>query len=73
MEKLIWFNRPGAPSIFTPSAGIVQEWITSADVTNMRIWVSNGIITRLSTSSRRKLKFFNSLVGIIYESNSICL
>jgi len=63
--KLIWFNRPGVASIFTPKEGIVQEWITSADVTNIRIWVLNGTTIRLSTSSNRKFQLFISFEGII--------
>lgn len=53
------------PSILTPKDGIVQEWRTSAAVTNIRIWVLYGNVVRLSTSNNRKLKGFNSLEGII--------
>lgn len=63
--KLVWFKRPGVPSIFTPREGIVQEWITSAEVTISRTWVIKGIVIRLSTSSSRKFDFINSLDGII--------
>lgn len=71
--NLIWFNRPGVASILTPREGIVQEWITSVDVTKIRIWDLKGIIIRLSTSIKRKLKEDEELIGIIYESNSIFL
>lgn len=73
IKKFVWFNRPGIPSTFTPSAGIVQECKTSAAVTKIRIWEFIGTITRLSTSNNRNSSFFNSFVGIIYESNSILL
>lgn len=63
-------RRPGVASILTPKDGIVHEWRTSAAVTIIRIWELNGITIRLSTSKRRKLKVFISLIGVIYESNS---
>lgn len=68
---MAWFRRPGVPSIFTPNEGTVQEWMTSKDVTIIRIWELNGTTIRLSTSNKRKLNGFNSFEGIIYESNSI--
>lgn len=68
--NLIWFNRPGEASILTPEEGIVQEWITSAEDVNKRIWDIYGKIVRLSTSRRRKLNLFKFCWEIIYESNS---
>lgn len=65
VENPTWFKRPGVASILTPKEGIVQEWITSAEVTNKRIWELKGTIIRLSTSKSRKLKEFISLIGII--------
>lgn len=41
-NRKIWFKRPGRASTFVPKDGIVQEWITSADVTNERIRVFTG-------------------------------
>lgn len=73
IKKLVWFNRPGVPSTFTPNAGIVHEWITSAAVTKIRIWEFIGKIVRLSTSNNRNSFIFRLFVGIIYESNSIFL
>jgi len=60
-------------SIFTPKAGIVHEWRTSAAETITRIWEFIGKIIRLSTSINRNPLFSNSIVGIMYESNSIFL
>lgn len=51
--RVIWLIRPGDASILIPRDGIVQEWITSMEVTNNRIGVIKGIITRLSTSNKR--------------------
>lgn len=36
------FNRPGLASTLTPMLGIVQEWMTSSEVTKRRIWVKKG-------------------------------
>lgn len=73
IKKLVWFRRPGVLSILIPSEGTAHEWITSADVVRIRICELNGTTSRLSTSNKRKLKFFNSFDWIIYESNSIFL
>lgn len=64
----IWFSRPGTASIFTPSDGIVHEWITSDDETIIRVCVSAGNINRLSVSISRIIFF---LFFFIYDSNSI--
>ena len=69
--KLVWFRRPGVPSTFTPRAGTVHEWITSAAVTRTRICVFMGRTIRLSTSSSRNPSVGRSVVGTIYESNSM--
>lgn len=71
IKKLVWFNRPGDASIFTPSEGTAQEWRTSVADTRIRIWLLIGKITRLSTSNNRKVSKDISFWGIMYESNSI--
>jgi len=54
----IWFNRPGMASTFNPIAGIVHEWITSADVINKRVIMFTGAITiSLVLSSRVIFEF----------------
>ncbi len=53
-----WFNRPGTASSFKEREGIVQEWITSAELIIFRICVLNGRITRLSTSNKLKVGSF---------------
>jgi len=68
---LTWLSRPGVASAFSPMAGMAHEWSTSAAVIKTRMSVLIGKITRLSTSNRRKLFFFISLIGIMYESNSV--
>ena len=45
-------SRPGTASIFTPKAGIVQAWITSAPVTCMCTTASTGTTTAVSVASR---------------------
>lgn len=72
-KKLIWFNRPGVASTFTPNLGIVHEWSTSAAVINIRIWEFMGIIVRVSTSKSRVILFLMSLEGNKNESNSILI
>jgi len=41
-NKKIWFKRPGRASTLVPIEGIVQEWITSAEVTRDRISIFTG-------------------------------
>ena len=53
----IWLIRPGIASTLTPSDGMVYEWITSFDVTNIRVGVLIGIIKWLEDSIKRKLLF----------------
>lgn len=66
LEIQSWLIRPGMASIFTPKEGIVQEWITSADVAKKRTGIPQGIEIRLSTSKRRRGV---SKAGSMYESN----
>jgi hypothetical protein len=72
-KKFTWLSRPGTASAFTPNLGIVQEWRTSAAVIKLRTWELMGTTVRLSTSNNRNILLFNSLEGIIYESNSTLL
>lgn len=65
-----WLRRPGTASALTPKDGTVQECRTSADEINIRTWVWTGTTVRLSTSRSRNMLSVNSLVGIIYASNS---
>lgn len=55
-------------SVFRPKEGTAQEWRTSSDEISIRIVISMGRTTRLSTSNRRSSPGFKSDVGIIYES-----
>jgi hypothetical protein len=55
-----WFSRPGDASALTPIEGMVQEWITSADVTSTRIWVFAGINT-LSEHFSSRIVVFGSM------------
>ena len=64
-----WFSRPGTASALTPSLGIVHAWITSAEVTIVRISLFIGRTVRWSTSSSRISPFSRSLVGFINASN----
>lgn len=59
---MVWFNRPGVASTFTPNDGIVHEWITSAAVTKIRVCKLNGIIILLSVLSNRNDLLLNSFV-----------
>jgi len=63
-----WFSRPGIASTLTPSAGIVQAWITSDEVTRSRISVFIGTTSRLSTSNIRNSPRFSMFLGTINES-----
>lgn len=65
VKKLTWFRRPGTASAFTPKAGTVHAWRTSAAEISTRIWVIRGITVRLSTSRRRIELFVISDSGII--------
>jgi len=57
-DMKIWFNRPGIASTFNPIAGIVHEWITSAEVTNNRAVVFTGtFIISLVFNSRSIFEF----------------
>lgn len=48
-----WFIRPGIASDLTAKAGIVQEWITSEEVTISLVAVLEGKITELSVFNKR--------------------
>lgn len=52
-------------SVFRPKEGTAQECSTSSDEISMRIVISMGRTTRLSTSSRRSSPGFRSDVGIM--------
>lgn len=67
-NKVVWFKRPGMASVFSPKDGTAHECNTSSDEMSIRIVISIGSTTRLSTSSRRISPGFKSEVGIIYES-----
>jgi hypothetical protein len=45
-------TKPGIASCFTPKAGTYQEWTTSFAVVMMRIFLSTGTTSGLSTSCR---------------------
>lgn len=57
-NKKIWFRRPGRASTLVPIDGMVQEWITSAEVIKDRIktfigrWRSSLVFKR-----RKELEF----------------
>lgn len=63
---LIWFNRPGQASIFNPNLGTLNEWITSIDEINNRIFKFIGIIKCWSVSNKRKFNLWK--FEIINES-----
>lgn len=71
IKEKIWFKRPGIASIFIPKEGIVQEWITSIEEIRKRVLILKGIISRLSTSKRRKVLISIEFWGIINESKLI--
>lgn len=52
--KVVWFNRPGIASVFTPNDGTAHECNTSSAEINIRMGDSIGITMRWSTSSNRK-------------------
>lgn len=41
-KRNTWLRRPGKASVFTPNEGIVHEWITSAEVTSIRVSILAG-------------------------------
>lgn len=63
--RVVWFSRPGIASVFRPRDGTVHECSTSSDEISMRIVISIGKTTRLSTSSSRSSPGFSSWVGIM--------
>ena len=52
-------------SVFSPREGTAHECNTSSEETNIRIVISIGSTTRLSTSNSRSSPGFNSDVGIM--------
>lgn len=67
-RRVVWFRRPGMASVFRPKEGTAHECRTSSDEISIRMVISMGNTTRLSTSSRRSSPGFRSDVGIMYES-----
>ena len=63
--NLIWFNRPGTASAFTPKEGTVHACKTSELEINIRIWMLYGKTVRLSTSNKRNMLLSSSLEGIM--------
>ena len=63
--RVAWFRRPGMASVFRPSDGTAHECNTSSDEINIRIGISIGSTTRLSTSRSRSSPGFSSDVGIM--------
>ena len=63
--RVVWFRRPGIASVFNPREGTAHECNTSSEETSIRIVISMGSTTRLSTSSSRSSPGFNSDVGIM--------
>lgn len=66
--RVVWLSRPGMASVFRPRDGTAHECRTSSDEISIRIVISMGSTTRLSTSNSRRSPGFSSCVGIIYES-----
>lgn len=64
-SKVVWFRRPGIASVFRPNEGTAHECRTSSDEMSIRIVISIGKTTRLSTSSKRISPGFRSDVGIM--------
>lgn len=58
--RVVWFRRPGMASVFSPRDGTAHECNTSSDEISIRIVISIGRTTRLSTSSSRSSPGFNS-------------
>lgn len=63
--RVVWFRRPGIASVFSPREGTAHEWSTSSEEISIRIVISMGRTTRLSTSSSRSSPGFSSDVGIM--------
>lgn len=54
-KRKIWFRRPGRASTFVPIEGIVQEWMTSADVIRERIKTFTGRWSNSLVFNKRKV------------------
>ena len=63
--RVVWFSRPGIASVFKPSDGTAHECNTSSDKISIRIVISIGRTTRLSTSNSRSSPGFSSCIGIM--------
>lgn len=63
--NVAWFRRPGIASVFRPKDGTAHECNTSSDEISIRIDISIGRTSRLSTSSSRNSPGLRSDVGII--------
>lgn len=63
--RVVWFSRPGIASVFRPSDGMAHECKTSSEEISIRMVISIGRTTRLSTSNSRSSPGFNSCVGIM--------
>ena len=63
--RVVWLRRPGIASVFSPKEGTAHESNTSLEEISIRIVISMGKTTRLSTSISRNFPGFNSDVGII--------
>ena len=63
--RVVWLRRPGIASVFSPRDGTAHECSTSSDEISMRIVISIGRTTRLSTSNNRSSPGFSSWVGIM--------
>lgn len=57
---VVWFRRPGMASVFSPRDGTAHECNTSSEEISIRIVISIGRTTRLSTSNNRNSPGFNS-------------
>lgn len=62
---VVWFRCPKMASVFRPKEGTSHECRTSSDETNIRIVISIGRTTRLSTSRSQSSPGFRSDVGIM--------
>jgi len=58
-RKKDWFKRPGFASILTPKEGKAQEWITSAEVANRRMFWFKGKTKLVEHLIKRNLSVFS--------------
>lgn len=57
---VVWLRRPGIASVFNPRDGTAHECNTSSEEISIRIVISIGSTTRLSTSRSRSSPGFSS-------------